>query len=154
MRRLNENTVKKHFPLPYIPTLLEDLRGGHFYTTLDLKSAFYSVGLTERAKERSAIITASGIYLPQKMLMGLANCPSHFSHVISEVTKDLPYCRAYIDDLVIKTESKDPRVHFEHIQATMRRLHEANLRINVLKGTFFAKEISFANQRPQRNLLC
>ena len=143
MRQLNENTVKDHFPLPHIPTLLQDLKGGCFYSTLDLRGAFHNVEMTEGAKKKSAIITSSGIFLPQRMVFGLANCPSYFSFIISEVIKNLPFCRAYIDDIIIRTESSDPMDHLRDIQAVLRRLHEAGMRVNVLKGTYFAKEVEF-----------
>ena len=143
MRQLNENTVKDHFPLPHIPTLLQDLKGGSFYSTLDLRGAFHNVEMTEGAKKKSAIITSSGIFLPQRMVFGLANCPSYFSYIISEVIKNLPCCRAYIDDIIIRTVSDNPEDHLRDIQAVLRRLHEAGMRVNVLKGTYFAQEVEF-----------
>ena len=144
MRKLNENTIKSHYPLPHIRTLLEDLQGAKLMSIFDLKSAFYNCRMSDRAKKRAAIITASGIYLPQRMIMGLCNAPSFFASVIAECLRGLEhFARSYIDDIICFTKSGDEREHFEHIKATLRRLHQSGMKINVLKGEFFAKEVKF-----------
>ena len=53
-RRLNCVTKKNTFPLPPINDSLSMLADQRWFSTLDLASGYWQVGMTERAKERSA----------------------------------------------------------------------------------------------------
>ena len=142
-RELNMNTKKLHHPLPHIPTLLQNLQGGYLYSTLDLKGAFHNVLLTDRAQERAAVVTSRGVYRPKRLVFGLTNAPSFFCYVMSEVLKGIPSCEVYLDDIIICTKSQDPSEHLDDIMRVLQRLHEAGLKINILKGQYFAQEVKF-----------
>jgi hypothetical protein len=49
-----------------------------FYTTLDLFSGFYQIGLPSEASKRSAFITPDGTYVYLRMPFGMCNAPASF----------------------------------------------------------------------------
>jgi len=53
------NAVSKQdaFPIPDIRDALDSLRGACHYATIDLLSGYWQLGMTQRAKERSAFCT-------------------------------------------------------------------------------------------------
>lgn len=49
-RKLNEITEIENFPIPLIDDILDGLNGSSYFTTLDLKGAFYHIKLDEKSK--------------------------------------------------------------------------------------------------------
>ena len=53
-RRMNAVTVKDAFPVPDVMDALDSLRGAKYFATIDLLSGYWQLGMTDRARERSA----------------------------------------------------------------------------------------------------
>jgi len=51
-QRLNDVTQKDSYPLPRIDDTLDALEGARWFSTLDLKSGYWQVQLSEDAKEK------------------------------------------------------------------------------------------------------
>ena len=56
-RRVNAVSRKDGYPIPDIQDALDSLRGVKWFATLDLLSGYWQLGMTDRAKERSAFCT-------------------------------------------------------------------------------------------------
>ena len=61
-RRINESIMGNAWTIPNIETSLANLANQKFYSSLDLKEAFYGVELTKDSIPKSAIITPWGLY--------------------------------------------------------------------------------------------
>lgn len=59
-RAVNEKTVTDAFPMPDCDWVLSLLQRATYYATLDLKSGFWQVGLSDRAKECCVFVTKEG----------------------------------------------------------------------------------------------
>ncbi len=72
-RALNSQTVKLPYPLPLVPTALEELSGARIFSKLDLQSAYNLVRIREGDEWKTAFITPSGHYEYLVMPLGQAN---------------------------------------------------------------------------------
>jgi hypothetical protein len=100
-------------------------------TKFDLLKGFWQVPLAERAKEISAFVTPTGLYQYKVMPFGMKNSPATFQRLINNIITDLDGCDAYIDDLIIATETWED--HITIIRELFERLSKAKLTINLLK---------------------
>ena len=74
-RKLNRVTIKESYPLPRIDDTLDALAGARCFSTLDLASGYWQVGLTEDAKEKTAFVTSQGLHQYKVLPFGLCNAP-------------------------------------------------------------------------------
>ena len=64
---------------------------------------------------------------------------------MDEVLKDLPYCRCYIDDIIIWSTTLEE--HLLHLHVVFDRLREAGLKVHPGKCVFGADDIDFLGHR-------
>ena len=65
-------------PLPKIDEMYGRLQGAKVFTTLDLKSGYYHIGLLENSKAKTAFVTPFGKYQFETVPFGLAQAPAYF----------------------------------------------------------------------------
>jgi len=85
-RRVNSVSKIDAYQIPDIQDAPDHLIGAKYITTFDLLSSYWQLGLTERAKERSAFCTRRGLFQFTQMPFGLTGAPSSFSHLMSIVS--------------------------------------------------------------------
>ena len=61
-RHLNAVTRKDAYPLLRIDDSLDALAGSMYFSTLDLVSEYWQVPLDQDAREKSALVTRSGLW--------------------------------------------------------------------------------------------
>ena len=61
-RKLNAVTHKDAYPLPRIDDTLQSLAGSKWFSTIDLLSGYWQVGIAEKDKEETAFITHEGLF--------------------------------------------------------------------------------------------
>ena len=105
VRKLNTVTKTDSFPLPRIEDCIDRVGKAKYVTTLDLLKGYWQVPLTERAKQLSAFVTPHGLYQYRVMPFGMKNAPSTFQRMINRVVDGLKCCEAYIDDVIIYSDS-------------------------------------------------
>ena len=83
---LNAHTRPFSYPLPRIDSLSEKIPGGtRFFSTLDLKEAYYSLPLHPNSQKYAAIITNSGVFDPKVTSFGLRNAPTRFQQFMDSI---------------------------------------------------------------------
>ena len=71
-------------PLPKIDELYTKLQGYKIFSTLDLCSGYYHIGLSDSAKPKTAfVISGRGNYEFNRVPFGLAKAPGHFQKLIN-----------------------------------------------------------------------
>ncbi len=86
---LNENTVKFRYPLPLVPSALEQLRQARYFTKLDLRNAYNLIRIREGDEWKTAFSTTSWHYEYLVMPFGLANSPSVFQAFLNDIFRDM-----------------------------------------------------------------
>ncbi|KAI2666981.1 Transposon Tf2-6 polyprotein [Labeo rohita] len=115
-KALNEQTVKFAYPLPLVPSTLEELRHAKIFSKLDLRSAYNLIRIRSGDEWKTAFVTPSGHYEYRVMPYGLANLPSVFQNFMNEVFRDMlhQFVVVYIDDILIY--SNDLSSHISHVK--------------------------------------
>ena len=71
-RRVKAVSKKDAYPIPDIQDALDNLRVSRYFATTDLLSGYWQLGMTDRAKERSAFCTRRGLFHFMRMPFGLS----------------------------------------------------------------------------------
>ena len=71
-RALNNVTVKDAYPLPKIDETLDSLTGAKWFSTLDLYSGYWQVGMDENDKPKTAFITKKVFFSSECFPLGYA----------------------------------------------------------------------------------
>ena len=143
-RQMNDATIKDAHPLPRIDDTLESLYGAQYFTTLDLKSGYWQVPITEEDKEKTAFRTSSGqLYEFNQLPFGLCNAPATFSRLMDRTLAGLAWniCLYYLDDIIVFSSTWAE--HLQRLKAVFERLRRANLKLGAKKCTLAAREVSF-----------
>ncbi|KAI2646907.1 Transposon Tf2-9 polyprotein [Labeo rohita] len=140
---LNQITIKNRHPLPLTNTALDALSGAHFFTKLDLQSAYNLVRIREGDEWKTAFLTPTGHYETLVMPFGLCNSPAAFQHFINDVLRDMlgRWCYAYLDDILIY--SKTLEEHTQHVRAVLQRLLAHQLFCKLEKCAFHQHTTTF-----------
>lgn len=106
-RRLNNQTVKKNFPLASPEKHLKIVSGCNLFTTLDLAHGYLQISLSEDSKEKTAFITPDDTEKFERMMFGLTNAPYEFCRMMTPALGPLRHQVVvnYLDDLICPAES-------------------------------------------------
>ena len=142
-RRLNEVTIKDAYPLPRIEDNLDCLTGSKYFTTLDLKSGYWQVEMSEDSKEKTAFASKYGLYEWNVMPFGLTNAPATFQRLMEKVLFGLQWkiCALYIDDVIVMSNTIEEGI--ERLDVVLTRLASAGLKLKPSKCDLLKKSVTF-----------
>ncbi|KAE9272147.1 hypothetical protein PR003_g30294, partial [Phytophthora rubi] len=160
-RALNKITKKDVYPLPRIDETLEALGGARLFTTLDLRSGYWQIGMAPGDRDKTAFTTKQGLYRFKRMPFGLMNASSTFQRMMNGVLRGLTWltCLVYLDDIVVFTRGGVER-HVVEVATVLERLRVAGLTLKLKKCVFATKtmeylghELSGEGVRPVQRLV-
>jgi len=142
-RSLNACTQDLKFPLPHPRSLLERLSGQRYFATLDLKSGFHQIPLSEEARPLTAFVTPSGLYEFNRIPFGLKNAPAFFQKTMLLVLSGLvgPRCQVFIDDIVV--HGVNLADFAESLRLVLERLRQFGLRLKAAKCRFGLSQVEY-----------
>ena len=142
-RQLNLATVKDSHPLPRIDESLDALGGSHWFSTLDLQSGYWQVGMKEEHKAKTAFTSRSGLFEFNVLPFGLCNAPATFQRLMERVLKGLQWKEAllYLDDIIVHGATFEASI--DNLRQVFARLRKANLKLKPKKCELFQKQVSF-----------
>jgi len=122
-----------------IDDTLDALHGAQIFSTLDLRSGYWQIGLQASAREKTAFIIHRGLYEFTVLPFGICNSPSTFQRLMEHVLRGLNWktCLIYIDDIIVYT--RNVKEHLTHLEDVFLRLHQANVKLKPSK-CFFARD--------------
>ncbi len=130
------------FPIPKISTVLQELEGFSYATALDLNMGYYTIRLDPDSSKICTIISPWGKYCYKRLPMGIAGSPDIFQAKMMELMESIEHVQAYLDNLLcISRGSLED--HLDKLEEVLKRLCDADLKVNDDKSTFCALEIEY-----------
>ena len=152
-RKVNAVTVPDSFPLPRMEDCIDTVGSARFVSKLDLLKGYWQVPLTARASEISAFATPDDFLQYNVLAFGMRNAPATFQRLVNTVLSGVPNCHAYLDDLVLFTDTFSEHIHI--LRLVFDRLAAARLTVNLAKCefgkatvTYLGKEVGLGKVRP------
>ena len=146
-RRLNAVTKKDAYPLPRTQEVFDQLRGAEVFSTLDLKSGYWQMPMSETSKEKTAFTCHLGLFEFNRLPFGLTNAPAMFQRAIASVLTGLigRCVMLYIDDIVVFSKTEEE--HAKHLREVLQRLRKTGLQLKLSKCSFGKREIDLLGHR-------
>ena len=122
-------------------SLLQVLNG--LYSTIDLLSGYWQVGIAEKDKEKTAFITQEGLFEFNVMPFGLCNAPATFQRLMNLTLSGVLWseCLVYLDDIIIFGRTFEE--HLSHLLSVLGRLREFGLKAKLSKCNFLQKKVLY-----------
>ena len=142
-RKLNEVTIKDSYPLPRVDDCLEALSGAKWFSSMDLNSGFWQIGMDDTDKEKTAFLRSMGLFQFTVMPFGLVNAPSTFERLMEDVLRGLQWqeCLIYMDDIISPSSTFEEGLN--RLESIFIRLRGANLKLKPSKCILFQTKVNF-----------
>ena len=141
---LNDQTVKKNYPLPLIMDLIDNIGSKRVFTKIDLQWRFNNMRIKEGDKWRRAFTMYVEFFEPMVMFFGMINSPATFQAMMNEILRDMinkGKVAAFVDDVLVGTETE--KGHNEIVEEMLKKLEENDLYIKPEKCVWKVRKIRF-----------
>ena len=124
-RGLNQVADFDAYPMPRTDEILDRVGAAKFISTLDLSRGYWQIPLAQEAQPKTAFTTPFGLFEFLVMPFGLHGAPATFQRCMDAVLRGLSFVAAYLDDVVIYSDSWSD--HLQHLRSVFIRLRSAGL---------------------------
>ncbi|GKA07481.1 reverse transcriptase domain-containing protein [Tanacetum coccineum] len=140
-RKLNEATVKDHFPLPFMDQMLERLAGNKYFCFLSKGfSGIFQIPIDLKDQEKTTFTCPFGTYAYRRMPFGLCNAPATFQRCMLAIFHDMieESVEVFMDDFSVFGNSFNTCLN--NLDKMLQRCKDAHLVLNWEKCHFMVKE--------------
>ncbi|KAL5571515.1 hypothetical protein UlMin_021112 [Ulmus minor] len=139
-KRLNKNTRKDHFPLPFIDQMLDRLAGREYYCFLDGYSGYNQIVIAPEDQHKTTFTCPYGTFAFRRMPFGLCNAPATFQRCMMAIFTEMVehFVEVFMDDFSVFGDSFS--LCLENLAKVLKRCEETNLVLNWEKCHFMVKE--------------
>ncbi|XP_050225511.1 uncharacterized protein LOC126674989 [Mercurialis annua] len=139
-RRLNAETRKDHYPLPFIDQMLERVAGHKYYCFLDGYSGYNQILIFPDDQEKTTFTCPYGTFAYRRMPFGLCNAPATFQRCMTSIFNDMveDIMEVFMDDFSVFGDSFDGCL--ANLERVLARCEETNLVLNWEKCHFMVEE--------------
>ncbi|KAI5338676.1 hypothetical protein L3X38_017948 [Prunus dulcis] len=108
-RKLNSDTRKDYFPMPFIDQMLERLAGHAYYCFLDGYSGYNQIAIAPKDQEKTTFTCPFGTFAYRRMPFGLCNAPATFQRCMLAIFSDMieRFIEVFMDDFSVFGSSFD-----------------------------------------------
>ena len=130
------------YPLPKKDEMFSKLGSATIFSTIDLHSGYYHIGLTRESRAKSAFVVPMGKWQFKHTPFGLSQAPAYFQLLINKVLMACSsFAMGYLDDIIIFSKTEEE--HLQHLEEIFVRLHKFGLKMKCEKCSFFKKHIQY-----------
>ena len=147
-QKLNARTKKDSYPLSQMQETMESLVGARFFSTMDLKSGFWQVKMSEKSWQYTAFTVGSmGIFEFLWIPYSLCNTPATFQWLMQNCLGELnlTYAMIYLDDVIVFSRTEED--HLIQLRVVFEHFREHGLKLKPSKCHFLQKEITFLGHK-------
>lgn len=142
---VNKAVKSNVYPLPTTTEVFAAIGTSCIFTKLDLAQAYQQLTLDDESAELLTINTLKGLYRVRRLPFGVSAAPGLFQRVVDSLISGIPGVVAYLDDIIISGKTKQE--HNERVEAVLRRLQDARLRVNKDKCQFGKTSIEYLGHK-------
>ncbi|CAB0012174.1 unnamed protein product [Nesidiocoris tenuis] len=141
--RLTVNPVLKpsSYTLPTMEHLCSDFAGARLFSKIDLRDAFQQCELDESSRSLTTINTHRGLFRYRRLCFGISNSPDEFQEVMERLLQGIKGVKVLLDDIVVS--GQNAKEHNSRLEAVLRVLQNANLRVKPAKCKFSQPAIEY-----------
>ena len=145
----NKTMLADRFPIPNPKTIFNSFKGNTIFAEIDLSDAFLQLELDERDRDITAFTFEGTQYRFKGCPYGLKIMSNVFQRKMSQIFRDLPFVKVYIDNLMLA--SRDWEEHEQHVRAVIQRCNEYNIKISVKKLLIGRRAITMLGMKIDQN---
>ena len=117
-------------------------RNSDTFSCLDFTSGYWQQELHPDSRQYTAFtVHGKGRFQWTRTVMGLSGAPASFSRLMEKVFKGVPGTITYLDDCL--SHSPGHKTHLADLEECLKRCLQYNLKLNVKKCNFAAKEVNY-----------
>ena len=144
-RKLNSKTIRDSYALPRIDETLQALNGSKWFSSLDLRSGYWQIGVAEKDKHKTAFVLPPplGLWECNRLPFGLCNAPGTFQRAMERCLGDLNHkiCVVYLDDIIIFSRTIDE--HKDRLRQVLDRLTSHGFKLKPSKCKLLQTKIKY-----------
>jgi hypothetical protein len=139
-RKLNKETRKDHYPLPFIDQMLERLAKHTHFCYLDGYSGFSQIVVHPEDQEKTTFTCPFGMYSYHRMPFVLCNAPATFQRCMNAIFADFfeEIMEVFMDDFSVYGTSFNDCLR--NLDKVLQRCEDTNLVLNWEKCHFMVNE--------------
>ena len=146
IRGLNAITQPDAYPLPLQADILTLVRECQFISVIDCSAFFYQWRVHPSDRHKLTVVSHRGQESFNVAVMGYKNSPAYVQRQIDRLLRKLRrFARAYVDDIVVFSHSKEE--HEAHLRAVFTVLRENNISIKPTKAFLGYPSVSLLGQK-------
>ena len=136
---INRFTLLDAYPLPRIDEMVGNVAKYRIFSTIDLRSAYHQIPITEEDKPFTAFEACQKLYQFRQIPIGVTNGVASFQRIIDNVIleENLENTFAYVDNVTVC--GKNQAEHDENLNKFLNAAKKYNLTFNNDKCVFSAK---------------
>ena len=139
------NTMQPdRYLLPFLNDIADMLLGCTVFSKLDCYKNYHQIPMAAEDAHKTAIITLVGLYEYKMMPFCLQNSGNTYQRYIDQVARGLPFCFAYVDDVLVASHSLEE--HELHLRLPLDRFKQNGVALNKEKCELAVTNLTFLGQ--------